>query len=159
MSIMVRSAPALLLFMVSSVFAAQSQYHCDVKIVQAITVDKQKEVRICLSQGKVAYMHGSVNQDKPDVDIRVPPHNSRFEYNKYLQTIEVDYGKFTYTYEYFPEMDIRKRLTGYIVINDVFVYHNTHPIEAFHFPKETKHAITPKLSQYGLKNITNYRRK
>lgn len=154
-----RGAPALLLFITSSVFSAQSQYPCDKKIVQAVTTNYEREVRICISRGQISYMQGSVNNAKPDVDIRVPTKNARFEYSTYFQTIEVDYGKYTYTYEFFPEMDIRKRLTGYISINDVFIYHDTHPVDSLNLPKTTKHTITPALSQYGLKNITGYRRK
>lgn len=155
----VRGAMALLLLPAFSTFALQSQYPCNQKIVQAVTTDNENEIRICLSQKGVSYTQQQRQQPTPQIDILVPARQVNFEYTRYYQTLEVNNGKNTYRYEFVPETDIRKRLTGTVIINDVFVYYDTHPIGSFYLPKTTKHAITPKLSQYGLNNITQPKRK
>lgn len=155
----VRSAIALLFFPAFSVFALHSNYPCNQKIVQAVTQDSAYEIRICLTSKGVSYTEHRRGQKTPEIDILIPAHQARFEHTRYYQTLEINNGPDTYRYEFFPELDIRKQRTGLISINDIYVYRNSYPQRTLHLPKNTRHHITPALSQHGLIDMTYPRRK
>lgn len=67
----IKSVILPILFISHSAIAVESIYHCDTEVYHARTFRGNKEVKVCLSNGKVSYTFGDYNITKPELDILV----------------------------------------------------------------------------------------
>lgn len=87
-------AVLLLLACAQQSFGAVSQFSCDSVIFSALTFKREKKVQVCLSGKGVTYTFGSVNAVKPELDIRVTPHEARWtNYTERVWDMSLPEGK------------------------------------------------------------------
>lgn len=79
-------------------WAVDSQFPCDKPIVEAVTADGKKEVRICISGNAVSYTFGRVDKYDAELDIRVPTQKTGYNYYGGIATFEVKRGNYAYTF-------------------------------------------------------------
>lgn len=67
----IKSVILPILFISHSACAVESVYKCDVKVFHALSFRGNKEVSVCLSNGKVSYTYGDIDESKPELDILI----------------------------------------------------------------------------------------
>lgn len=82
----------------SNVLSAESNYPCDKPIVEAVSANGKKEVKICISGNGVSYTFGRVNEYDAELDIKVPFSQTGYNYFSGMSTFEIKRGNYYYTF-------------------------------------------------------------
>lgn len=132
----------------ANAFAADSKFLCDKPIIEAVTANGKKEVKICISGNGVSYTFGRVDEYRPELDIKVPRSATLYRFMRYERDFELRNGNYLYAFTYSipSEESVSSKATAVLD-----VYNGSKHLAAIKLGKIITEEIGGDLENYGIR--------